>query len=343
MLGKVGWVGALAALGGAEPFRWRQRLHALERRELLRRERRSAVAGERQYAFRHVLVRDVAYGQLPRAARADRHQRAARWLEALAPDRAEDRAELLAHHWQAALQYAQPPAKTALLAEQARLALREAATGPWSSTPSPPPPAGMRPPWSCGRPAMPSGRGCCCGGQARVYGEQAGGELLVEARDGLLAQGDREAAAEAEALLSMLAVWQVQGERAMQHARRAVALWRTRGRHLPRPMHSPASPRTSCFGPRLRSEAIQVGRQALRMADRLGLHRDRVGALQAIGPAGSLAVTRRHRRPRAGHRDCGRAQPAGPRDGLRRPGELPDFAGAAGSWLPVAGPGSTRG
>jgi class 3 adenylate cyclase len=82
VLGKVGWLGALAALGDAEPAALEARLHTLERRELLRRERRSAVAGERQYAFRHVLVRDVAYAQLPRAARADRHQRVARWLEA---------------------------------------------------------------------------------------------------------------------------------------------------------------------------------------------------------------------------------------------------------------------
>jgi len=36
-------------------------------------------------------------------------------------------------------------------------------TGPWSLTPSPPPPAGIRPPWSCGRPLTWSGRGCCCG------------------------------------------------------------------------------------------------------------------------------------------------------------------------------------
>ena len=68
VLGKVGWVGAMAALSGSEPFALEQRLHALERRELLRRERRSQVAGERQYAFRHVLVRDVAYNQLPQAA-----------------------------------------------------------------------------------------------------------------------------------------------------------------------------------------------------------------------------------------------------------------------------------
>ena len=127
VLGKVGWVGALAALAGTQPLALEVRLHALERRELLRRERRSAVAGERQYAFRHVLVRDVAYSQLPRAARAQRHRQAAEWLQALAPDRAEDRAELLAHHWQAALQDAQATGQdTTGLAEPARQALREA-------------------------------------------------------------------------------------------------------------------------------------------------------------------------------------------------------------------------
>ena len=38
------------------------------------RERRSAVADETEYAFRHVLVRDVAYGQIPRARRAEKHR-----------------------------------------------------------------------------------------------------------------------------------------------------------------------------------------------------------------------------------------------------------------------------
>jgi tetratricopeptide (TPR) repeat protein len=84
-----------------------QRLHALERKEFLRRERRSTVATERQYAFRHVLVRDVAYSQLPRAARADKHRRIAEWIETMSPDRAEDRAELLAHHYGTALELAQ--------------------------------------------------------------------------------------------------------------------------------------------------------------------------------------------------------------------------------------------
>ena len=70
-----------------------------------RRERRSAVAGSKQYVFVHVLVRDGAYGQMPRAARADVHRRAADWIESLPADRAEDRSEMLAHHLLAALEY----------------------------------------------------------------------------------------------------------------------------------------------------------------------------------------------------------------------------------------------
>jgi class 3 adenylate cyclase/tetratricopeptide (TPR) repeat protein len=90
--GKVFWAGAVDADADT--------LHALERKALLRRERRSAVGGETQYAFRHVLVRDVAYGQIPRAARGEKHLRAAEWIERLG--RTEDHAELLAHHLLAA-------------------------------------------------------------------------------------------------------------------------------------------------------------------------------------------------------------------------------------------------
>ena len=42
-------------------------LGALERRDLIRRETISAIEGEQQYAFTHVLIRDVAYDLLPRA------------------------------------------------------------------------------------------------------------------------------------------------------------------------------------------------------------------------------------------------------------------------------------
>ena len=105
VIGKVFWPGALAAL--ATPSALDEALHALERKEFIRRERRSAVGSESQYAFLHALVRDVAYNQIPRAARVEKHRLAAAWIESLASDRSEDRAEMLAHHYLEAIAIAE--------------------------------------------------------------------------------------------------------------------------------------------------------------------------------------------------------------------------------------------
>jgi class 3 adenylate cyclase/tetratricopeptide (TPR) repeat protein len=99
VIGKVFWPGALE---GADD----RVLHALERKEFTRRDRRSSIAGETQYAFLHALVRDVAYGQMPRSERVEKHRRAADWLSSLAGDRSEDLAEMLAHHYHEALSLA---------------------------------------------------------------------------------------------------------------------------------------------------------------------------------------------------------------------------------------------
>jgi class 3 adenylate cyclase/tetratricopeptide (TPR) repeat protein len=96
VLGKVFWSGGVGATDGQAA------LHALERKGFIRRERRSAVAGETEYAFRHVLVREVAYGQIPRAARADKHLASVAWIESLG--RPDDHAELIAHHYVDALE-----------------------------------------------------------------------------------------------------------------------------------------------------------------------------------------------------------------------------------------------
>jgi class 3 adenylate cyclase/tetratricopeptide (TPR) repeat protein len=106
VVGKVFWAGAIATIAGGDRWTLEERLQKLVRRELLRRERRSSVAGESEYAFHHVLVRDVAYGSIPRSERADKHRLAAEWLESLSEDRTEDRAELLAHHYAEALELA---------------------------------------------------------------------------------------------------------------------------------------------------------------------------------------------------------------------------------------------
>ena len=129
VIGKVFWPGAVAALGEinghAGPGGLEECLHGLERKQFLRRERASSVAGQTQYAFTHVLVRDVAYGQIPRAARAEKHAQAAGWIESLG--RPEDHAEMLAHHYVSALELARAAGvDTADLAPRARAVLQAA-------------------------------------------------------------------------------------------------------------------------------------------------------------------------------------------------------------------------
>ena len=60
-------------------------LRELSRKELVRPARQSSMAGEAEYAFGHILARDVAYNQLPRASRAARHVAAAAWIESKVP------------------------------------------------------------------------------------------------------------------------------------------------------------------------------------------------------------------------------------------------------------------
>src|SRR5436190_21355790 len=126
VLGKVFWFGAVCVVGDRERAQAEEALHALERKEFVRRERRSSVGGEEEYAFRHVLVCDVAYGQIPRAARIDRHERVASWIDALG--RREDNAEMLAHHYLQALALRRAAAQEEPpeLVERARLAARDA-------------------------------------------------------------------------------------------------------------------------------------------------------------------------------------------------------------------------
>jgi tetratricopeptide (TPR) repeat protein len=103
VLGKVFWVGALAQIGGRDRGELELALHELARKELVRPARTSSMEGESEYSFWHLLVRDVAYGQIPRAERARRHRSAAAWIERKAGERVEDLAEVLAHHYLQAL------------------------------------------------------------------------------------------------------------------------------------------------------------------------------------------------------------------------------------------------
>jgi class 3 adenylate cyclase/tetratricopeptide (TPR) repeat protein len=104
VMGGVVWSDGLQVVSTREPDEIDGLLRSLGRKEFLRRERHSAVAGATQHAFVHSLVRDAVYGQLPRPDRIERHVRVARWIESLPEDRREDRAELLAHHYVEAIE-----------------------------------------------------------------------------------------------------------------------------------------------------------------------------------------------------------------------------------------------
>ena len=65
VVGKVFWAGAVAAMGDLAEVDVVDILHELSRKELVRPSRRSTMEGEAEYAFWHVLARDVAYTRSP--------------------------------------------------------------------------------------------------------------------------------------------------------------------------------------------------------------------------------------------------------------------------------------
>jgi tetratricopeptide (TPR) repeat protein len=57
------------------------------------------LAGERELAFKHVLIRDVAYEMLPKAVRARKHAEVAAFIEQRAGERGQEVVALLAEHY----------------------------------------------------------------------------------------------------------------------------------------------------------------------------------------------------------------------------------------------------
>jgi len=225
VLGRVFWLGAAAALAGTDPSAAEERLHSIERKEFVRRERRSSVIGEAEYAFHHLLVRDVAYGQIPRTARAEKHRQAAQWLESLG--RPADHAELLAHHYVSALELLRAAGRpTTDLREPARLALADAgdrAFGLHAYASAAGFYGGALDLWEGSgrdRLLLRYGRSLSFVGDGRFRG------VLEEAANELLAAGDREMAAEAHAFLTEALSQAGDRDAAHEHIERAVGLVR---------------------------------------------------------------------------------------------------------------------
>ena len=64
---------------------------------------RIPVEHDRVFSFKHVLIRDVVYNNIPRIRRSQKHAQLALWLEETVAGNTETFAELLAYHYQQAL------------------------------------------------------------------------------------------------------------------------------------------------------------------------------------------------------------------------------------------------
>jgi hypothetical protein len=93
VIGRIFWAGPVYELVEAEPD-----LRVLEDRDLVRRRAGSSMGGEREYAIKHALTREVAYASLAKARRARMHAAFAAWLERKGEGR-DDLASFLAHHY----------------------------------------------------------------------------------------------------------------------------------------------------------------------------------------------------------------------------------------------------
>ena len=280
VMGKVFWTGALHRDERAAT----EILHGLERKGFVTRQRRSSVGNESEWAFAHMLLRDVAYGQIPRASRAQKHREAADWIQSLG--RSEDHAELVAHHWSSALDLARAAGQdTTDLIAPTRLALRDAGDRAYAVNAFPAAAAyfaealAVWPENDEQRPQLLYRRADAL----HIAADDRAENALEAARDAMLGSGDREGAGEAELALSR--IWWARGEndRATVHLTAAQELVGTE--------RSLASARVLAQAARTRTIAgevetgLRLATDVMEMAETLELDDIRAHALASIGLA----------------------------------------------------------
>jgi class 3 adenylate cyclase len=102
VIGDVFWSGALATLDGGNGA-VEDVLGALEERDLLHSHTSTTMTGQREFAFKHGLIREVAYGRLPKGERAVLHEQCGTWIAAIGPN---EFAEIIAYHLEEACKLA---------------------------------------------------------------------------------------------------------------------------------------------------------------------------------------------------------------------------------------------
>jgi tetratricopeptide (TPR) repeat protein len=276
----------VAQAGGHDRRAAELHLHALERKDFVQRARRSSVTEEAEYSFLHLLVRDVAYGQIPRGRRAEQHRLAAEWIASLG--RTEDNAEMLAHHYRNIIELRRTVGQPIdlALAEQAMASLRDAGDRAFSlnafasastfyQSALELAPAGSLP---RARLLLKVGRTRYTAGDLDHFDP----DPLAAACTEFVAADDRETAAEAEAVLANVHSYRGDRDRALEHLSRARELVEARPSS-----RAKAAVLSTVAGFQMTSgetaDAIRLGREALAMAELLGLDDQRARALNLIG------------------------------------------------------------
>jgi class 3 adenylate cyclase/tetratricopeptide (TPR) repeat protein len=127
VVGRSFWWGAVSELTPAEIRpRVGACLQSLVRKELIRPDR-SEIHGEDAFRFTHILVRDAAYRGVPKATRAEMHERLADWIAINTRDLAGEYEEIVGYHLEQAhralVALGPPSDHTAALAKRAALPL----------------------------------------------------------------------------------------------------------------------------------------------------------------------------------------------------------------------------
>jgi class 3 adenylate cyclase len=283
VLGKTVALGGVAFVSGLQARVIEERLHALERKEFVRRERRTTLTEETEYSFRHLLVRDVAYGQIPRGERGERHRLAAEWIESLG--RPEDHAEMLAYHYLEALVLTRAAGGDATeLANRARLALRDAGDRALALNALP---AAARfyehalelwPEGDRDRSQLLFRYG------SSLRNTERGAAVLDAAYEALVAAHDTESAAECQAMLASLAWHEGDRDRCTEHLERAAVLLEDAPPSRAKAYILAQVSRYRMLAGEGR-EAIRVGEEALSMAEELGLEEVKASVLDSVGVA----------------------------------------------------------
>jgi class 3 adenylate cyclase/tetratricopeptide (TPR) repeat protein len=285
VIGTGFWLGALTAVGGHGREVAERLLRELERKQFVRRELDSIVYDEPQLAFGHILVRDVAYGQIPRSIRAEKHRRAAHWIETLAAERTEDRAEMLAHHYATALGFAKAARQeTEELEKRTRLAVRDVGDRAVSLNAFDKAArfyAEALELW----PADEADRADLVFrlGEAQLHSDVSGLKPLTEARESFLAQGRAEEAAEATVLLGEL-LWTRGDPDALTYLEEAASLLAD-SPPSPAKAHVVASLARFLMIHGEHAAAIRLGVETLALVEELGTSELRAHVLATVGLA----------------------------------------------------------